>query len=85
MNCDKKTAEITAVKEYLECCMNMSEEEIEQIGIYKTKHSKSKNILYIQTDADTVVDLFRRGSKAKNREYQLVNFKRNSKLLRICF
>ena len=54
--------------------MNMEEEEIEEINITKTKNSKEKKIVYIETEAETVVELFRRGAKAKNRDYQLVNF-----------
>ena len=42
---DKKTAEVKAAKEFLECCMNMSKDEIEEIEIKKSKHSKAKNIL----------------------------------------
>ena len=54
--------------------MMMEDNEVEEIKIKKTKLSKEKKILYIETEQETVADLFRRGSMAKNRDYQLVNY-----------
>ena len=70
----REQAERVAAQEFLQVCMNVPAEEVQSIKIYKTKQSKGKKILYVETDEENVIELFRRGSKAKNREYSLINF-----------
>ena len=68
MNIDTFNADCKAAREFLICCMNVPEEEANSIKILKTKHLKEKNILYKEMEMDTVAELFKRGSKANNRE-----------------
>ena len=46
LQCDTKTAEGNAAKEFLECFLNMKKEDIEAVDIVKSKHTKAKKKLY---------------------------------------
>jgi len=70
----KHEAEKLAGEEFLSHFLKFTEEEIGDLKIVKTKHNDKSNILYMEMDPMSVLNLFRRGSKAKNKEFSLVNF-----------
>ena len=70
----REQAEVLAAEEYLTHFLQLDREEISKLNISSTKCNKANTILYITTSEDSVIDLFRKGSKARNKNFQLVNF-----------
>ena len=67
-------AEKMAAAEFLEHFLAMDSNTIQNIPILKTKINSKNNILYIETDPKVVTELFRKGGKAKTKEFSLVTF-----------
>ena len=71
---ERKMAEREAIREFMRYFLRMEKEDIENIEILKTKFNRKGDILYAQMNEYTVLDLFRRGGSARNKEFSLVPF-----------